>query len=764
MAVEDHGGPGPDGAADPPRAHPRDAQLALLSSDSALAAFADPFPIALGKEGRESIVRETARSPAQATRLELSALGGTLSATGRWDNFAWEHDAVLGRDMRVRTVAPGVLYPLGHRAQYEEFTERVFDPGAGDAAVLRSTFVLTVTEPVRRPPADGPDSRAFPFGEVEITRTSYADLNRAAWQSHPFPGATPATYFSPATPDGRPLAFPIRCATPDGPVAFDVPLIFVKDLSPNFASLTDPGLAQRLADVYAQVVVPLPGSPIDLARSQSSTLDLVRAAGRTADVHEVHSITIEGNRLANGYRPKLGALEVALPALRSLIGDDAPRTVRFAEGFLRDGDGADVLLELAGGPPIDINFAKRADRSGGLVAPHFSANAISRTLGPIDLRASPNPVTGLINPGSLFPADATILGFPLRDLVTQLRVPPEITSLLQPGGPPEVRMLWVGVKLKSFGPFQATAQSTLDVTVTSSATGASSTATVRNFALLLPSTAHPLLRLHFGSVTFEQLSGQLPKLKFTGVDAKFLGELQLLEELQDAVDLAGADPYLDVTPTDIKARYSLPLPPVSAGAFVMRCIVLSAGITVPFDGRPVTVSLGFASRENPFVLTVMMFGGGGYVEILIDNTGLRRLEAALEFGAFVAVDFVVASAEVHALGGIRFTLENNGSVSLTGYLRIGGCVDILGLLSVSVELNIALAYQSTTKALVGRATLVVEIDLTLWSTSVELDSGEWVLAGGSDRPVAFIMGADDGLSRWQDYRAAFVQEPRALSA
>jgi hypothetical protein len=83
-----------------------------------------------------------------------------------------------------------------------------------------------------------------------------------------------------------------------------------------------------------------------------------------------------------------------------------------------------------------------------------------------------------------------------------------------------------------------------------------------------------------------------------------------------------------------------------------------------------------------------------------------------------------------------------------------------------VELRIELSYQSESKALVGRATLVVEIDLTLWSDSVELDSGQWVLAGGTS-PVeevfafAALAGADEeldpGLQRWKDYRAAFAE-------
>jgi hypothetical protein len=58
---------------------------------------------------------------------------------------------------------------------------------------------------------------------------------------------------------------------------------------------------------------------------------------------------------------------------------------------------------------------------------------------------------------------------------------------------------------------------------------------------------------------------------------------------------------------------------------------------------------------------------------------------------------------------------------------------------------------------------VIEIDLTLWSDSVELDSGEWVLAGGSQHQVAHQLAhpqvlAFDGLSQWQAYRAAFAVE------
>jgi hypothetical protein len=727
-------------------------RLELSAVDEGAAGQADPpFRIPLARGERQRLFFEASRRPALASRLELTSLGATLSARGAWDRFQWQHSIVLGRDMQVRTLAKGVVYPLGHRAEYQVFTERIIDQAATGAAVLRTTRVLTITEPVRPAPTNARVRRAFPFEQVTLTQHSFPDLAPAAWVDYPVPGtAGVPTYFWPASASG-PLAFPVECATAKGVVRFEMPLIFVADLTPQFPSLTDPGVSAELATAYGDQVVHLAGERVDLVRS---------SVQRDGDVHELTGITVGGHADGDGYRPLLTSLQVAVPALRTLLGQAVNPTLQFTERYLRNGDVEDVVLQLAG-TPLDINFLGRSDHSGGLVAPRYVADGFSRTLGPVSLRALPSAASGFINPARLFSADATLLGFSLRDLVTELRIPPQITSVLVEGRPPEVTMAWHDVKLTSVGPFETSDHSRLDLTVTASPTGSTTTCVVSDFALVIPPGSGRLLRLHFDSITFTQSTGRLPSLDVTGVSASFLGDLQLLEELQDAVHLAAVAPRLDVTPTGIRARYSLTVPPVTAGAFVMRNIILSAGIVVPFDGGPVTISLAFASRATPFTMSVLMFGGTGYVELDFDHAGLQRLEAALEFGALVAIDFLVASGEVHALGGVRFSLQSDGSVSLTGYLRIGGCIDVLGLVSVSVELRIALAYQSGTKALVGRATLVVEIDLTLWSDSVELDSGEWVLAGGSHPAELFVveMGADDyeaGLARWRHYRAAFA--------
>jgi hypothetical protein len=177
----------------------------------------------------------------------------------------------------------------------------------------------------------------------------------------------------------------------------------------------------------------------------------------------------------------------------------------------------------------------------------------------------------------------------------------------------------------------------------------------------------------------------------------------------------------------------------------------------------VTVSMSFATRENPFTLSVLMFGGGGYIDLEVGPSGLTRLEASLEFGAAVSVDFLVASGEVHALGGVRFVREGDGSVSLDAFIRFGGSVEVLGLVSVSVELLVTLHYEDLTNRLVGRATLIIEIDLTLFSDSVQLDTGPWMLAGTetseADQPLEarrLRAAREHAPAAWREYRGAFT--------
>ena len=62
----------------------------------------------------------------------------------------------------------------------------------------------------------------------------------------------------------------------------------------------------------------------------------------------------------------------------------------------------------------------------------------------------------------------------------------------------------------------------------------------------------------------------------------------------------------------------------------------------------------FSEREHPFSLTVSLLGGGGFFAIGIGSAGVKEIEAALEFGAAVAIDLGVASGGVEIKAGVYF--------------------------------------------------------------------------------------------------------------
>jgi hypothetical protein len=117
------------------------------------------------------------------------------------------------------------------------------------------------------------------------------------------------------------------------------------------------------------------------------------------------------------------------------------------------------------------------------------------------------------------------------------------------------------------------------------------------------------------------------------------------------------------------------------------------------------------------------------------------LEAALEFGASCAIDLGVAQGGVHVMAGIYFKIESGKGVTLTGYFRLGGNMSVLGIISVSIEINLSFTYQEPGKA-VGRATITVEIDVFMFSVSVEVECERKFAGSANDPTFRELMGPD----------------------
>ena len=284
-------------------------------------------------------------------------------------------------------------------------------------------------------------------------------------------------------------------------------------------------------------------------------------------------------------------------------------------------------------------------------------------------------------------------------------------------------------------------------------------AELRDFALVLFGV-EPLIKVPFDHMFFKAGSSGKPEVDVVLGDIEFLGILSFVETIKDLIPFDGFSdpPYMEVSPSGAVAGFTLELPNVAVGVFNLSNMSLGADVHVPFLGETVTVGFNFCSRERPFCLTVMCLGGGGWFLIRVAPNGLDLLEVGLEATASLSVDFGVASGSISAAVGLYMRLEGDKG-SLTGYFRLRGEVDVLGLISASIELYMELVYHFDTGKMIGRATITVTVEVLVFSGTVKISAERQLAGSNGDPSFREILGAEDGTSpAWTDYCMAFAAE------
>ena len=293
-------------------------------------------------------------------------------------------------------------------------------------------------------------------------------------------------------------------------------------------------------------------------------------------------------------------------------------------------------------------------------------------------------------------------------------------------------------------------------------------AQLSNFGLnLFPGAS--LMKIGIDRLSFRASNGRKPEVDVVMNDMAWQGVLGFIQTLEELIPMDGFSdpPYIDVAPSGIKAGFDLALPSIAVGVFALENMSLGAEVSIPFLGDAVTVGFYFCTRDKPFRLTVMCVGGGGFVGIRLSPKGLVLLEMELEACAELAIDLGVASGSVSISVGIYLRLEGSDG-SLTGYFRIRGEVDVLGLISASITLELSLTYDFGSGKMIGRASVDVEVSVFMFSFSVSVSCERKLAGANSDPTFAQYLGiADDGtvpipgapdggVPAWTDYCAAFA--------
>ncbi|MEV4872101.1 hypothetical protein [Streptomyces syringium] len=262
--------------------------------------------------------------------------------------------------------------------------------------------------------------------------------------------------------------------------------------------------------------------------------------------------------------------------------------------------------------------------------------------------------------------------------------------------------------------------------------GADVTCSLEKFSLVLVPSFNAL-QLSFQHLRFSARAGKKPDIDVVLKSVDFIGPLSFVQTLRQLIPLDGFSdpPGIDVTPSGITARYALPLPNLAIGVFSLENLRLGAYLDLPFIGRTMEVGFFFCTRQAPFRLTVSLLGGGGFFGIVLTPERVAVLEAALEFGAALSMNFGVASGSLSVMAGIYYRLElASGESRLTGYFRARGEVDVLGIISASIEICLELTFEPP-NSVSGRARISISVHIGFWSQSVTIECEKRFVGSGN---------------------------------
>ncbi len=282
---------------------------------------------------------------------------------------------------------------------------------------------------------------------------------------------------------------------------------------------------------------------------------------------------------------------------------------------------------------------------------------------------------------------------------------------------------------------------------------------LQHFAVHLIAGIMEFLAVDFARLTLRSKNFEKVRVDVDIADIQFKGPLSFVGKLQELIPKGGFGDYLPKIDLfqnpGLLVSYKLGLPSISVGVLSIQNLSLFFSLKIPFVAEPVTLRFGFCERHDPFRLTVYVFGGGGFFALELTPAGVSLLEAAFEFGGCFAFSVAVAQGSAGAMVGIYFRMvfQNGGNLAtLEGYFRMWGELRVLGIISVSAVLYMALTWQSNGKVY-GQASLVVEIQVLFFSKSVSI-TVERQFKGSSGDPTFGQMFPDP--QQWTQYCLAFA--------
>ncbi|MBR0731088.1 hypothetical protein JQ595_20295 [Bradyrhizobium japonicum] len=734
-----------------------------LANPADASAAARPFVGSLTKANRDDILKLSQESAdphvIASSLLRLTSLGATAKLKSNWvadpniSLAAWEHDAELGRDYYSYTLEQGFVCPIGHRVTIATVVERKIASHFGNpvAELVQSQKILTILDTERDYealkdlyPGDG---REMPFTRICIASAPRnIDSNDAPIQMDLVlvDRAGNRIQCSAAT-----LFVPVGAAsTTEGPL---------KTLRQRY---TEPSATSPTSQPVSLSLVSLGGQRMAMTANEDGLGDTSL---------NVESLTF-GIKLPSELRgfvvpaflPFMAKADAKIPALEQMVGTTAGATpaaqrratqIEFHPNYLAAGlDSRQVYAKLTPIPGITIP----SERAGGLTAPTFPAiDGLSRLTGPVSkvdggmLRADDlvkdTKLLGVFSLASIIedeigavPIDPSKVHqiFDEVERDRNLFLPRPIMTTIEAGGGVETRFVWkprikaaLPHPLKPLGSMELILRGRISKLASGDRPAFEVNGALRNFELsfsLLGGDAlrEDVLGVQFDALEFVSTAARKVDIKLSVRGVDFRGTMKFVQKLQTALPMGNLAKggAIQTLPDGVVIRYAVPIPVIPLGLLNIQNLVVSTSVSLSFvPDKPAAVRFALSERNNPFQVSVSIFGGTGFFALEVSTNDVVKIEAALEFGGVASLNLIVVRGGVYLLAGIYLSIKSDGGLLIEGHLRLGGFVDVLGLISVAIEVYIALTYIKERNVLFGTGRLTVGVKLLFFSESFSFE-------------------------------------------
>jgi hypothetical protein len=470
------------------------------------------------------------------------------------------------------------------------------------------------------------------------------------------------------------------------------------------------------------------------------------------------------------FYPCIGSARVRLPAAeglsRAVFSDStsaangpgvalqyyAPWVTAYQEAlapYSPTGNPGNVYMEFvdyAASTPNPPQLTFPADAVGGVGCPNITTSGLSATAGLVSGNLDNYAQAGSQSPAQYFPnltgpsAPQLLGGLKLFNILGKFTDPngmPTVVNDPDPTTGTRTITYTMHADTQDWGTSQGTVfhplpsgsgEMTLTATVQIAQNGTSTYKVVGSVSPfnvnVLGTDALDFILIPFNKCVFTAKSGSKPDIKVELGQIQFQGALQFVNALEQFLeDLGGSGFSVQVLPTQIKAGFSIGLPDIAIGVVSLSNLGISASVVVPFLGDPTLATFSFASKQKQFLVTVCMFGGGGYITLVLGLDSVQQVSASIEFAGNFSLDIGIASGGITLTAGIYYNYTAGQGVTLAGFVKLVGSLDVLGIISITITLDLSLTYheENGQSSVAGTAELSASVHVLFFTVTIGVE-------------------------------------------